>query len=114
VGFVVLTASKTIPVTGLGGLLRIPHFLDSRLTDGGEVVIPTHRQLSNPKEHYFLLLLLLVRGKIRKIEKKKNRLIGNRARDLSACSKVPQPNLHSHRHEILKSCEMIGLISNAL
>jgi hypothetical protein len=35
--------SKAIPVTGRGGLhgcgmLRIPHFLDNRFTDGGEVV----------------------------------------------------------------------------
>jgi hypothetical protein len=41
------TKSKTIPVTGRGGLyscemLRIPHCLDSWLTDGGEVVTPTH------------------------------------------------------------------------
>jgi hypothetical protein len=35
--------SKTIPVTGRGGLygcemLRIPHSLDNRLTDGGKIV----------------------------------------------------------------------------
>jgi hypothetical protein len=34
---------KAIPVTGRGGLYgseisRLPHFLDNRLTDGGEVV----------------------------------------------------------------------------
>jgi hypothetical protein len=39
--------SKAIPVTGLGGLwgcemLRIPHCLDNRLTDGGKVISPTH------------------------------------------------------------------------
>jgi hypothetical protein len=32
--------------------LRIPHCLDSRLTDGGEVS-PTHRQDSTPEKHYF-------------------------------------------------------------
>jgi hypothetical protein len=37
---------KAIPVTGRGGplaceTLRFPHFLDNRLTDGGEVVSPT-------------------------------------------------------------------------
>jgi hypothetical protein len=35
-------ASEVIPVTGRGGSLgcetsRLPHFLDNRLTDGGEV-----------------------------------------------------------------------------
>jgi hypothetical protein len=40
--------SKTIPVTGLGDPLvcetsRLPHFLDNRLTDGGEVVSLTRR-----------------------------------------------------------------------
>jgi hypothetical protein len=39
---------KAIPVTGHGGpqgseTMRFPHFLDSRLTDGGEVVSPTRR-----------------------------------------------------------------------
>jgi hypothetical protein len=34
---------KAVPVTGHGGpqgfeMLRLPHFLDNRLTDGGEVV----------------------------------------------------------------------------
>jgi hypothetical protein len=29
---------------------RIPHFLDSRLTDGGEVVIPTHKPSFTPQE----------------------------------------------------------------
>jgi hypothetical protein len=39
---------KAIPVTGCGGpkgceTSRLPHFLDSRLTDGGEVVILIRR-----------------------------------------------------------------------
>jgi hypothetical protein len=47
--------SKAIPVTGRGGLygcemLRIPHCLDSRLTDGGKAVSPTHRPLSTPQK----------------------------------------------------------------
>jgi hypothetical protein len=49
--------SKAIPVTGRGGLwgcemLRIPHYLDNRLTDGGKVVSPTHRPHFTPQKHY--------------------------------------------------------------
>jgi hypothetical protein len=45
--------SKAIPVTVRGSLfgcemLRIPHCLDSRLTDGGKLVSPTHRPRSTP------------------------------------------------------------------
>jgi hypothetical protein len=48
---------KTIPATGRGGLygcemLRIPHILYNRLTDGGKVVSPAHRPLSTPQKHY--------------------------------------------------------------
>jgi hypothetical protein len=50
--------SKAIPITGHGCLyisemLRIPHCLDSRLTDGGKVVSPTHRPRSTPQRRYF-------------------------------------------------------------
>jgi hypothetical protein len=50
--------SKAIPVTGLGGLqgcemLRIPHCLDNRLTDGGKVVGPTHPPHFTPHKHYY-------------------------------------------------------------
>jgi hypothetical protein len=46
-GVLVFLNGKTIPVTGRGGLYvcetsRLPHFLDNRLTDGGEVVSRTH------------------------------------------------------------------------
>jgi hypothetical protein len=49
---------KAIPVTGHEGLwgcemLRIPHCLDSRLTDDGKVDITTHRPRSTPQKHYF-------------------------------------------------------------
>jgi hypothetical protein len=51
--------SKAVPVTGLGGLqgcemLRIPHCLDNRLTDGGKVVSPTHRPSFTPETLLFL------------------------------------------------------------
>jgi hypothetical protein len=34
-------------------MLRIPHFVDTQLTDGGNVVSPTHRPRSTPQKHYF-------------------------------------------------------------
>jgi hypothetical protein len=48
-------ASKAILVAGRGGLqdsemLRIPHFLDNRLTDGSGVVSLTRQQRFIPKE----------------------------------------------------------------
>jgi hypothetical protein len=50
--------SKAVPVTGRGGLwgcetLRIPHCLDNRLKDGGEVVSPTHWPPSTAQKHHF-------------------------------------------------------------
>jgi hypothetical protein len=36
--------------------------LDNRLTDGGKVVSPTHRPLSNPQNIFLLLELISVRG----------------------------------------------------
>jgi hypothetical protein len=51
--------SKAIHVTGLEGLygcemLRIPHCLDNRLTDGGMVVSPTNQPHFTPQKYdYF-------------------------------------------------------------
>jgi hypothetical protein len=44
--------SKAVPVTGRE-ILRIPHCLDNRLADGGEVVSPMHRPHSTHQKHYF-------------------------------------------------------------
>jgi hypothetical protein len=49
---------EAIPATGRGGLygyemLRIPHCLDSRLTDGGKIVSPANRQRSTRQKLYF-------------------------------------------------------------
>jgi hypothetical protein len=43
---------KVIPVTGREGLStsRLPHFLDNRLTDGGEVVSLTRRLPFTPRK----------------------------------------------------------------
>jgi hypothetical protein len=51
--------SEAIAVTGCEGLqgfemMKIPHCLDSRLTDDGKVVSPKHRPRSIPQKHYFL------------------------------------------------------------
>jgi hypothetical protein len=51
-------AKNAIPVTGRGGLqgcemLRVPHCLDNRLTDGGKVVSPTHPTHFTPQKHYY-------------------------------------------------------------
>jgi hypothetical protein len=44
-------------------MLRIPHCLCNRLTDGCEVVGLTRRQLSTPQKYVFLFLVLIsVRG----------------------------------------------------
>jgi hypothetical protein len=56
---------KAIPVTGRGGpwgseTSRLPHFLDNRLTDGGEVVSPTRRPPFTPPGRF--LVLISVRG----------------------------------------------------
>jgi hypothetical protein len=80
-------------------MLRISHCLDSRLTDGGEVVSLTHRPLSTPQRQYFSAsgthLCRKLRGLVR-LEglgklKKLIYFIGSRTRDLPACSIVPQP-----------------------
>jgi hypothetical protein len=54
----VACTSKTISVAGRGGLegcemLRIPHSLHNRLTDGGKVVSPTHQPRSTLQNYYF-------------------------------------------------------------
>jgi hypothetical protein len=92
---------KVIPVTGRGGLWgcetsRLPHFLDNRLTDGGEVSL-THLPPFTPGRFLVLISIRgwvepqghIAAGRIRSIEKS-NELIGNRTRDHPACSIVPQ------------------------
>jgi hypothetical protein len=95
---IVYSKRKATPVTGRGRLYgcetsRFPHFLDNQLTDGGEVVSLTRRpplsarrvpaahfceRLRRPQGHS-------VAGRIRSTEKSSD-LIGNRTRDLPACT----------------------------
>jgi hypothetical protein len=55
--------SKAILITGRGGpygceTSRLPHFLDNRLTDGGEVVSLTRRPLFTSQEYSWYSFLL--------------------------------------------------------
>jgi hypothetical protein len=75
-----------------------PHFLDCRLTHGGEVVSLKRGPLFTPRKipgTHFCYRLTRPQGhskagRIRSIEKS-NDLIGDRTRDLPACSIVSQP-----------------------
>jgi hypothetical protein len=77
---------------------RLPHFLDNRLKDGGEVVSLTRRPPFTPSKFpgtHFCWRLRRTQshsaaGRMRSIEKS-NDLIGNRTRNLLVCSIVPQP-----------------------
>jgi hypothetical protein len=74
----------------------MPHFLDNRLTDGGEVVCITRRPLFTPRMILDTHLCYSLSqpqghsaaGRSRSIENS-NDLIGNRTRDLPACRVVP-------------------------
>jgi hypothetical protein len=109
--------SKAIPVTGRGGLqvcemLKNPHCLVSRLTDGGKVVSPKHRPRSTPQKHYFSvssthfcyslskpwgLVLSKGLGELKTFIY----LIRSRTRDLPACSVVPLSLHYLVQKEIL-------------
>jgi hypothetical protein len=71
---------------------RLPHFLDNRLSDGGEVVSLTRRPLVTARKisgtHF--CWRPYAAGRIRSIEKSKH-LVGNRNRDFPARGIVPQP-----------------------
>jgi hypothetical protein len=72
---------------------RLPHFLHNRSTDGGKVVRLTRRPPFTPGKipgtHFYQRLSRSQGHSAAKIEKS-NGLIGNRTRDLPACSTVPQ------------------------
>jgi hypothetical protein len=89
-------------------MLRIPHCLDNRLRDAGEVVSLTHRPRSTPQKHFFLLLILIsVRGckpqglvRSEGLGKSKTFIhhIGSRSRGLLTCSTVRQPRVPRTEH----------------
>jgi hypothetical protein len=81
--------------------LRIPHWLDSRLKDGGKVVSLTPRPPFTPHGHFVLYLVLisvtrnkqqgLLRPELLAECKKLIYLIGSRSCDFPACSTITQP-----------------------
>jgi hypothetical protein len=98
-----MVKSKAIPVKVHRGpqgceTSRLPHFLDNRLTVIGEVVSLTSRppcaRRKIPGTHFCYRLSRsqghCAAGTIR-LNEKSNYHIGNRTRDLPACSIVPQP-----------------------
>jgi hypothetical protein len=97
--------SKTIPVTGRGGLwssemLRIVHCPDNRLTDGGWVVSLTRRPRFTGRNHSELISVTgwvnpwaMVRLEGLGALKNINDPIGSRISDLPACSTAPQTSM---------------------
>jgi hypothetical protein len=94
--------NKGIPVTGSGSpysceMLRVPHFLDNRLTDGGKVSLMRRPPFTTQENSWYSFLLeaeSTPRGVVglEKLgqPKKSNELVGNRTRDLSVCSIVKE------------------------
>jgi hypothetical protein len=81
-------------------MLRIPHCVDSRLTDGGKVVSLTRRPFFTPQKHYFYACgahfcdrLSKPQGLVQPegLDKliKIFHIIGSRTRDLPACNIAP-------------------------
>jgi hypothetical protein len=80
-------------------MLRIPYCLDSRLTDGGEVVRLTHRPRSSPQKHSAFVSVTRFCYRLSKLQSlvrleglgtfiKIIYPIGSRTHDLPACSVV--------------------------
>jgi hypothetical protein len=106
--------SKAIPVTGCGGLygcemLRLTHFLDNWLMDGGEVFSLARRpHFTSQEDSWYSFLLQAVNprviawleglGKLKKF----NGLTGNGTHNLLVCSIVSQPNTLRMLHRMEK------------
>jgi hypothetical protein len=92
-------------------MFRIPHCLDSLLTDGGRFwALRTGRALL-PRNIIFLLLIIIsVRGLVNPIQ-----LIGSRTRDLPACNIVPSPlrtlPLSEHLSSELRECWKYSILA---
>jgi hypothetical protein len=96
-------------------MLRIPHCLDSRLTDGGKVVSLTHRPRSTLQKHYYSVSgthscyrLSEPQGLVQPEglgKLKKNHFIGSRTHDLPACNLV-SPSIYNSG--IIRICTEIA------
>jgi hypothetical protein len=81
--------------------LRLPRFLDNRLTDGCEVVTFTRRPRSSPQKYLMVLMSakdrvnsrVIVRLEVLGKLKKFSYLIGTQTCNLPACSIEPQPTI---------------------
>ena len=83
--------------TGLTSSLGSKMLRLSAAQEGGKVVSPTHRPPLSPKRYPWCSFLLKIEsipgpqcGRIKSLKNPKDP-IGNRARDLPACSSVPRP-----------------------
>jgi hypothetical protein len=90
---------KTVPVTDRGGpevcgTSRLPYFLDNELTEGGDVSLTRRLTFYAPRA--------IVRLESLDQLKKSNELMGNRTRDLPACSLMPQATTLPRARETLK------------
>jgi hypothetical protein len=82
-------------------MLKIPHYLDDGLTDGGEIVSLTRRPLSTSQKHFSVCATHFCKtpskpqGLVRQQElnkfKKFIHLMTPRTRNLPDCSILPQP-----------------------
>jgi hypothetical protein len=101
--YIYIYEGTAIPVRGRRGAYgcetsRFPHFLDNRVTDGGQVVSLTRRPPFSPRKflgtHFCQRMSQpqghIAAGRIRSIEKFNN--IGIRTLDLPGCSIMPQPS----------------------
>jgi hypothetical protein len=76
---------------------RGSHFLDNRLTDGGEVVSLSRRAHLYPQEDFWYSFLLGSTADRIRSNEKSNDVSGNRIRDLPVCNIMPHLTLRNQK-----------------